>query len=514
MSHLLPYPPPYYVPNIFASAADNATNIASSMTAASASGLPLAILSRGNYSFSTAISVPVSLVIDGNMASVNQTVNISSSNFIYDIRSTANIGIASTQTSVANATIENFVSVVGGGVGNAISLVTAGSTMADITVRGCTTATGNYGVVLGTGTGTRLKITDSTIHTVNADSIEYNFPGGGSLFGLVTNCFLRNSGTGGAGTAGFSFGTAGFEAICVSSIVCEDSQFEAVHLEDVQKNNTIGPSIWYTRSHGLKIGNMAGNSPLPVTGNVFVSKTASTNTGIFLFSDMNGTVSGMSISSCRAVGFANGIDCGAALGSNPAVITMLSNSVFDSCTNAVAATGGAYIGECRQFGTNYATGATNLFALNTGGGHFAFGKVVADTAPTTVMLPPSGGYSGNMPSCCDGFAYPLSQIITVNGTVQRTVFTLPAASSTMNGMLKIRVRQSGVANWFYLTAWVNYSSGTWTFPADQVSTNSGGVITSVSLIGSGHSINVSIVATAVVTLALNYIEFDGDMWDA
>ena len=371
--------------------------------------------------------------------------------------------------------------------------------------------TGAYGVILtGVAGGGRVIISGNNITAGNADAIELNLLGG-SAKGYVVNGNILSAHKDATGE--FAFGQAAAEQIAFVGNVIIDSLLEAVHFEDTQKNNVVvGNSIAGTQD-GLKLGNSivdANSTGLAIVGNSFNSLTAATNTGINLFWDGNGTKRGNAIVGNTVTNYGDGINFGGTVAGTSHVVNLIDGNSTINCTSAISAVGttAGGIGECRQFGTNYAHNATYLF--KTAGKHVSFGKVVSDTIPVGFpSIINSIGYTSYMPSRCDGFAYPIATYTTINGTLNVPLFTL---GSCFRGRVKFSSTRGGITNWFHSSATINYDGTTLTV-SEPLFAYSGATTISVTYVTDAGKLSCAVTANGAVLFDCNYMEFDGEYWD-
>jgi len=359
----------------------------------------------------------------------------------------------------------------------------------------------------------RIRVQDNFITSLAADAIELNHPSAVVTGAITSGNFLSTTGTGGGGSAGFAFGNAAtYQWSFVNNIIL-DSQFEAIHIEDIQQGGTVVGNSVKGRTDGLLCyPNVTGlySGAFPIVGNNFLSATASTNSGVSIkYASPYNAINGVPIVGNVSSYYANGFRYWASLTAVPNIILSDNNHSYN-CTNAMLINGGN-IGKVRQYGAHYSHGATTLCLVT--GGTISGGKFYSDSTPTNVLYNASG-YAGFMPSCIDGSAFPLAAFTTSAGVAHAVNLNLlTGANNRFFGRIKCEFRRSGIADWIFISANVLWDGTTLTVSNILQRNGGAGGFTNVYFTFVAN-LNLYFTTTNASAFDYNWREFDGEFYDA
>jgi hypothetical protein len=368
----------------------------------------------------------------------------------------------------------------------------------------------------------RVSITNNYAKSVDADAIELNHPSATVTGAITTGNFLETTGTSVVTTAGFAYGNADTKQWVFANNVVLDSRLEAIHIEDSQRGGTVVGNSVHSRSHGLltypEVAG-AGQGSFPIVANNFYAPAKVTppggivNSGVFIsYASPHSPPNGMPIVGNVVEGFTRGIFLRPALETGVyANIQLVDNNHLKNNTYSLRFEGGN-AAKNRQFGTNFSTGTAELMQTT---GTWSVGKIYSDSTPTTIISTPSG-YNNFMPSCVDGFGYPLTGGASNAGAPTNTILFPAGANNRFFGRCRFEARRSGVADWIYYSADILWDGSTLT------ETN---ILTRNNVVGAGAfatpNFNVSagncrfsVTTTNAVGLEFRWVEFDGEYYDA
>ena len=391
----------------------------------------------------------------------------------------------------------------------------------DIRSDGYAILTNNMGLTTPAAS-TRLRIQDNYVVSKDADAIELNHPDADVTGAISTGNFLATTSLSVATSAGFAYGNAKTKQWVFANNIVLDSRLEAIHIEDSQRGGTVTANSVYSRSHGLlTYPNIAGagQGSFPIVANSFYSPAKVTppggivNSGIFIsYASPHSPPNGMPIVGNVVEGFTRGIFLRPALSTGTyANIQLVDNNHLKNNTISLRYEGGN-VAKNRQFGTNFSAGTADL--VQVGSGTWSVGKIYSDSTPTTIISNPAG-YNSFMPSCIDGFGYPLATVTTAAGSASNINLFPASANHRFFGRLRFEGRRSGLPDWIYYSADVLWDGATLTATNALTRNNvsGAGAFTSPSFNVSGGNIRFSVTTTNATQLTFVWIEFDGEYYD-
>ena len=492
-------------------ATSNDIAMANSLSTASVVVVP----ANGTSYAGSAVTVPSTKVLRGennNGAAVSASITLSSNSRIEKLNLiNTSSPISPLIAATSNVKLDGLTIAT---AGYAVNLTNNTYPGFGIDVSNCVINSTGYALLTGANGGNsplgsgQVRMVNNTASTVNADAIEQNYPFGRPKGFVTMGNFLSQSGAA-SGTAGFGIGAAAVEQAVYVGNVVTDASAECFHLEDSYKNVSIVANSFYGRSHGVNVIPVmqTGETALPATimGNTAATSTTASGFGYYLFYTTPATVSGHTLIGNVASNYLGGYHIGAGDIGNHAV-NYLGGNVADNCVSAMYGIGNVNGYWTVQRGENIAKNCQYLFSVNNG--NCFFGKVTSTTTPSGIAAPFS--YGAKMPSRIDGFSYPEQSTSTYAGLVNMLSF---AAGGMFFGRFRYAGKSTGTNNWANYSATLKYDGTTLTV-TDVVSRCSGGLITNVTVVLSAGRIFVQATCSGGFVMNGQWVDFDGEYWDA
>lgn len=464
--------------------------------------------SSGTYKFTNTISFGSSSYSVGK-----NTIHTNTVLFGYSVASGSEInggtynttgGVAfNFATNAINVAIRN-VNINDTSVSNGTAVNLNANGIQNVRLHGNNISANSFGVLTNSGgTVDGLIISASYIQAL-ADPIELNAPAVSHQNIIVSGNVLRANGPGTAHVSGFAIGVAGSKNTAIIGNAIQESVWEAVHIEDKQETVTVVGNVgqnlhgdFYRAGNGGLGG--TGGGGVPVIGNNAKSYAAGlSNYGAFLVFDGAGSVPGSTLIGNRFIGFDGGI-----LGGREDAIVQ--GNVLESCGVAgIQSNGGG-----SMYGTNLLRN-TPVFVKTLSGA--TLGRVVSDSAPTTIL--DTSSHSANTIGTVleDGFAFRNLNASVVGGSVttQVNLFSLPLL---LKGRLIVRLRQSGGNAFIYASADILWDGTTLT-----VSTPLNKVFSSIAWSGttfnqSGGFIRMPVFNSGSTFTGIFDVNFKGEFYN-
>ena len=479
----------------------------------------------GNYN-GTELTMPADKILSGRgfVSSYLNRIVLGAKSVLQKIKLSSASVIPLKITAGADDVVLNEVTVSGANYATTFDLTgTEGLTISNSTFTsdGYALLTNNQGLTTPSASK-RISITNTYAKSVDADAVELNHPSADVTGVIAAGNFLETTGTGTAITAGFAYGNANTKQWVFANNIILDSRLEAIHIEDSQRGGTVTGNSVRSRSHGLlTYPNIAGagQGSFPVVANSFYAPAKVTppggvvNSGIFVsYSAPYNPPNGMPIVGNVVEGFTRGVFLRPALATTTyANIQLVDNNHLKNNTYSLRFEG-ANVAKNRQFGTNFSTGTTDLIQVTS---TWSVGKIYSDSTPTNIISTTSG-YNNFMPSCVDGFGYPLAGGATSPGVPTHTILFPAGANNRFFGRVRFEGRRSGVADWIYQSADILWDGSTLTV-TNQIGRSNvvgAGAWTSPNFNVGGGNCRFSVTTTNAIGLEFRWVEFDGEYYDA